>query len=217
MGTSPKPAVRNPLFARVYSRMARNESAKETEFRNRLTSGAHGRVIEIGAGSGANFAHYPPAVERVIALEPEPYLRGQAIEAAAAAPLAIEVIDGTADSLPCPDAAFDVAIISLVLCTVPDPAGALAEARRVLRADGELRFYEHVISRKPSMARLQRFLDRTFWPHVAGGCHAARDTEGAIEGAGFTIECSARESFSPSRVVPPFPHVVGIARLRQSS
>jgi ubiquinone/menaquinone biosynthesis C-methylase UbiE len=212
MGSSPTQTVRNPLFARLYTRMVRNESAMETEFRDRLTAGVRGRVIEIGAGSGANFAHYPETVEDVLAVEPEPYLREQAIRAAAGAPVAIEVIDATADRLPGADSEFDTAIVSLVLCTVPDPAGALAEAKRVLRAGGELRFYEHVISRKPSMARLQRIFDRTFWPHVAGGCHAARDTERAIEEAGFTIETSEREAFAPSPLLPAFPHVVGIAR-----
>jgi ubiquinone/menaquinone biosynthesis C-methylase UbiE len=212
MGRSPPQTVRNPLFARLYTRIARNESAKETEFRNRLTAGASGRVIEIGAGSGANFGHYPETVESVLAVEPEPYLREQAISAAVAAPVPIEVIDATADSLPVGDSEFDAAVVSLVLCTVPDPAGALAEAKRVLRAGGELRFYEHVISRKPSMARLQRIFDRTFWPHVAGGCHAARDTERAIAEAGFTVETSEREAFAASPLLPPFPHVVGIAR-----
>lgn len=214
MGSSPPQTVRNPMFARLYTRMVRSESAKETEFRDRLMVGARGRVIEIGAGSGANFGHYPDTVERVLAIEPEPYLRKQATSAARTAATPIEVIDATADRLPVPDSEFDTAIVSLVLCTVPDPAAALAEAKRVLRAGGELRFYEHVISRNSRMARVQRILDRTFWPHVAGGCHAARDTERAIEEAGFKIETSEREAFAPSPLLPPFPHVVGLARPR---
>jgi ubiquinone/menaquinone biosynthesis C-methylase UbiE len=204
--------VRNPVFARLYTRLARNETAKEKEFRRRLLTGARGRVIEIGAGSGANFAHYPAEVTQVIAVEPEPYMRRQATEAAAGAPVPVEVREGTADALPAASGEFDAAIVSLVLCSVPDPARALAEARRVLRPGGELRFYEHVISRKPSMARVQRAFDRTFWPHVAGGCHCARDTASAIEAAGFTIESCEREAFAPSRLVPPFPHIVGVAR-----
>jgi ubiquinone/menaquinone biosynthesis C-methylase UbiE len=204
--------VRNPLFARLYTRIARNETPKEREFRGRLLTGARGRVIEIGAGSGANFSHYPTEVTLVVAVEPEPYLRRQASSAAATAPVPIEVRDGTADRLPSGDGEFDAAIVSLVLCSVPDQARALAEARRVLRPRGELRFYEHVISRKPGMARLQRIFDRTFWPHVAGGCHASRDTAAAIEAAGFTIESCEREAFAPSPIIPPFPHIVGVAR-----
>ncbi len=204
--------VHNPLFARLYTRLVRNESEKETEFRGRLMTGVRGRIIEIGAGSGTNFAHYPPAVDQVVAVEPEPYLRRQAIEAARHAPVPVEVRESAADTLPAADGEFDAAIFSLVLCTVPDQAQALAEAKRVLRPGGELRFYEHVVSRKPGMARVQRVFDRTFWPHVAGGCHAARDTEVAIAAAGFTIERCDREAFAPSPVIPPFPHIVGLAR-----
>ncbi|MEA2459051.1 MAG: hypothetical protein QOC95_2023 [Thermoleophilaceae bacterium] len=207
--------VHNPLFARLYTRLVRNESAQETEFRSRLTTGVSGRVIEIGAGSGANFAHYPPAVDHVLAIEPEPYLRRQAIAAARRAPVAVDVREGAADALPAADGEFDTAVFSLVLCTVPDQAVALGEAERVLRAGGELRFYEHVVSRRPSMARVQRIFDRTFWPHVAGGCHAARDTAGAIEAAGFTIETCDRKAFAPSPIVPPFPHIVGVARKQE--
>jgi ubiquinone/menaquinone biosynthesis C-methylase UbiE len=204
--------VRNPLFARLYTRLARNETAEETEFRRRLLAGVGGQVIEVGAGSGANFAHYGADVTQVLAVEPEPYLRKQATKAATEAPVAIEVREGTADDLPAASGEFDAAVVSLVLCTVPDPARALAEAKRVLRVGGELRFYEHVISHKASMARLQKVFDRTFWPHVAGGCHCARDTASAIEAAGFTIESCDRESFAPSPLVPPFPHIVGLAR-----
>jgi ubiquinone/menaquinone biosynthesis C-methylase UbiE len=206
--------VRNPIFARLYTVMSRHESEKEQTFRRRLMDGVSGRVVEVGAGSGANFAHYPPAVTEVVAVEPEPYLRKQAGSAAVGAPVPVEVRAGTAEAIPAEDDEFDVAVVSLMLCTVPDQAAALSEVSRVLRPDGELRFYEHVISHKPGMARMQRIFDRTFWPHVAGGCHCARDTEAAIERAGFSVESCHREAFPAVPVLPPFPHIVGVARRR---
>ena len=124
----------HPLFARMYARASgRAERAGQAALRTELLAGAHGRALELGAGNGLNFAHYPAAVETVVAVEPEPFLRRRATEAAATAPVPVEVVDGVADALPAPDGAFDVAVASLVLCSVPDQAAALAELRRVLR------------------------------------------------------------------------------------
>ena len=166
-----EPAVHHPVFARLYARMSpRAEEQGVAEHRDELLAGIAGRVVEVGAGNGLNFGHYPAAVTEVVAVEPEPYLRERALEAA-----------------------------------------ALAEIRRVLRPGGELRFYEHVVSHKPRSARVQRFLDdRGIWPRLAGGCHCARETDGAIERAGFAIERCRRFPFGPG----PFalPHLVGVAR-----
>jgi ubiquinone/menaquinone biosynthesis C-methylase UbiE len=152
-------------------------------------------------------------VEEVVAVEPEPYLRARASEAAATAPVRVTVVDGTADSLPGADGEFDAAVASLVLCTVPDPARALSEARRVLRPGGELRFYEHVRADKPGLARWQDRLARRLWPAVGGGCHPNRDTEAAIAAAGFDVESARRFDFRPGpgmAIVEP--HVIGVAR-----
>ncbi|HEY3959896.1 MAG TPA: hypothetical protein VGL68_05225 [Solirubrobacteraceae bacterium] len=99
-----------------------------------------------------------------------------------------------------------------MLCTIPDPQQALAELFRVIRPGGELRFYEHVIAHRKWEARFQRLADATFWPHVAGGCHMARDTETAIEHAGFVIETCERFPFSPAPLFPPDPIILGVAR-----
>lgn len=207
-------AVHHPLFARFYARvLARNEPAELRAFRDELLAGLSGRVVEVGAGSGANFPHYPPEVSEVVAVEPESYLREQAVAAAAKAPVPVTVLDGVADALPLADASCDAAVACLVLCTVPDQASALAELRRVLKPGGELRFLEHVRGDTPRMVRAQRFVDRTFWPRAFGGCHTARDTVAAIAAAGFALERhrDLRPRSLPS-FLPVHPQTIGVAR-----
>ena len=208
-------AVHHPVFARLWSVMSRHEPAEIRRHRDELLAGLTGRVIEIGAGAGSNFAHYPPTVDEVIAVEPEPYLRERARTAAAAAGVRVQVRDGVADRLPAEDASFDAAVACLVLCSVPDPAHALSELRRVLRPHGELRFYEHVRSNQPALALTQRALDQVFWPHAFGGCHTARDTAAAIEAAGFEIQDQRRMWVNPLPIAfPVATHAAGRARLR---
>lgn len=204
--------VRHPVFARIYLRLARKRHGPEDLHRRRLLAGLSGKVIEVGAGSGLNFSLYPDTVDSVLAVEPEPTLREAAVEEAARATVEVKVVDGVASALPARDSEFDAAVASLVLCSVPDQAEALAEMRRVLKPGGELRFYEHVVAHKPTAARMMRFADATFWPHVAGGCHMARDTATAIQAAGFTIERSERFPFTPGAPVPSIPHILGVAR-----
>ena len=205
--------VEHPLFARMYMRLKSGDRDQaEDEHRERLLAGLSGRVIEVGAGNGLNFALYPRSVERVLAVEPEPLLREAARKEAARAEVEVEVVDGVAAALPAPDTSHDAAVASLVLCSVSDQAVALAELLRVLRPGGELRFYEHVVSRRRAPAALQRVADATFWPRVAGGCHMARDTAAAIERAGFAIERIDRFPFSPGPPIPRTPHIIGVAR-----
>jgi ubiquinone/menaquinone biosynthesis C-methylase UbiE len=206
-------ASNHPIFARLYPALGRTaDSRGGAEYRRRLLEGLRGEVIEVGAGNGLNFCHYPREVSAVLAVEPEAHLRAMACEAALGASVPVKVVEGLADELPADDGAFDAAVLSLVLCSVPDQQAALGEVRRVLRPGGELRFYEHVVSHKPGVARVQRLADATFWPRLAAGCHAARDTGSAIEEAGFTIERVARFHFKPARLAPPAPHLLGIAR-----
>jgi len=182
------------------------------EHRRRLLAGAAGRVIEIGAGDGGNFAHYPAGVVSVLAVEPEPYLRAQASRSAATAPVPVEVVEGTADRLPAADASADVAVVSLVLCSVPDQQVALAEAARVLKPGGELRFYEHVAAEGGRLETVQKIADATVWSLFAGGCHVHRDTAAAIEAAGFVIEQIDRFDFPADQPNPARPHILGRAR-----
>jgi SAM-dependent methyltransferase len=204
--------VRHPIFARVFARIGPVMGRGGARHRDELLAGLSGRIVEIGAGSGMSFPHYPATVDEVVALEPEAYLRAKAVDAARGAPVPVSVRGGVADALPLETGAFDAGVASLVLCTVPDPARALAELRRVLRPGSELRFLEHVRSDRPLKAGLQARLDRWgVWPRVGGGCHCARDTVGAIEAAGFRIERMRRFDFGPSWD-PTNPRVLGLAR-----
>jgi ubiquinone/menaquinone biosynthesis C-methylase UbiE len=205
--------VRHPIFARVYERIApAAEKAGAAEHRDRMLAGLTGRVVEVGAGNGLNFAHYPSAVTEVVAVEPEPYLRSKAAEAARRASTPVTVVDGAAGAIPLPAASVDAGVASLVLCSVADQAEALAELRRVIRPGGELRFYEHVAAPDAGLARWQRRLDPV-WTLFAGGCHVNRDTEAAIAAAGFEIETCERFPFQPCVTAKlAAPHILGRAR-----
>jgi ubiquinone/menaquinone biosynthesis C-methylase UbiE len=203
-----------PRFARVYQRTAnRAEERGVAEHRRRLLAGLSGAVLELGAGHGLNFPHYPSTVTQVIAIEPEPTLRSQAAQAADGASVPIRVLGGTADHLPIDEESVDAAVVSLVLCSVPDQDRALAELHRVVRTGGELRFYEHVIPNSQPKRLLLQVIDRSgLWPRIAGGCHPARDTTAAIERNGFEIQTCERIMFAVSRLEPSIPHILGAAR-----
>ncbi|HTU14514.1 MAG TPA: methyltransferase domain-containing protein [Solirubrobacterales bacterium] len=204
-------SLKHPLFARFYTRLSAVMEPEIGEYRSELTEGLAGRVLEVGAGNGMNFSHYGGGVDEVVAIEPEPYLRERAIEAAEAATPRISVIEASATALPFDDDSFDTVVFCLVLCSIDDPAKALSEARRVLKPGGSMRFLEHVRSSKPAKARFQSFLDRSgIWPRMAGGCTCSRDTVAAIRSAGFEITDLKGMPIGP-RWSHTNPHVAGRA------
>jgi ubiquinone/menaquinone biosynthesis C-methylase UbiE len=167
----------------LYDLLSRKaEKGELGERRDELLSGLEGTVLEIGAGTGLNLPHYERA-EKVIAVEPDPSmarrLRGRAQEAA----VPVEIVTGSAESLPFEDGAFDTAVITFVLCSVEDPSAALAEVRRVLAPGGRLVLLEHVRAE----GNLARWQDRLTPLHrkLAGNCHLNRDTRRAVAEAGF--------------------------------
>jgi ubiquinone/menaquinone biosynthesis C-methylase UbiE len=173
------------LFAALYDRMlAPTEDAGLRDRRRDLLASARGRVVEIGAGTGANVDLYPDAVTELVLTEPEEPMARRLRERAGAG---VRVVDAPADALPFDDGAFDTAVCTLVLCTVPDPDRALAEIRRVLAPGGRLLALEHVRSDSPKLARWQDRLTPV-WRFVARGCHPNRDTAAALERAGFQVE-----------------------------
>jgi len=197
------------LFAREVGRI---DTLGAASHRRRLLEGVTGHVLEVGAGTGISFGDYPAEVVELAAVEPEPYLRARAERAAAAAPIPVSVTDATAERLPFAAATFDVAVAARVLCSVDDLEASLSELHRVLRPGGELRFYEHVASSAPGLARWQRRFDLV-WPRLAGGCHAGRDTPRAIAEAGFVVETCERFTFRPCILAAPTsPYVLGLAR-----
>ena len=207
-GGSPE-SLFGKVYARCYDRfMDRIDRAGAAEHRRRLVEKAAGEVLEIGAGTGKNLPFYR-AAEQVVALEPDPAMRARAHDAALETRVPIEVVDGDAAALPFPHASFDTVVFSLVLCTVPDIELTLAEARRVLRLGGTLRFYEHVRAADPHLARWQDRLERP-WGWIGRGCHPNRNTAAAVATAGFKV-LSLEEFDFPAvpRIVRP--HVIGIA------
>ena len=170
-------------------------------------------MLEVGCGDGRGFELYPEEVEHVLAVEPDPTARGRAVERAREAAVPIDLVEGTAESLPADDAAFHAVVAVWVLCSVPDPAAALREMRRVLRPGGELRFYEHVRSSLPPFLALQHVVDALFWTRALGGCRTTRDTLRSITAAGFEVSSLERGFHSSSWLtITSAPYVLGVAR-----
>jgi ubiquinone/menaquinone biosynthesis C-methylase UbiE len=195
----------HPIFARFYDRMtAGTERAGLGEMRRELLASAAGRVLELGAGTGHNLPYYTGAVTELVMTEPDPHMARRLRERLASDPGAAgrpSVVEASAEDLPFDDDSFDTVVATLVLCTIPDPQRALAEARRVLVEGGRLLFLEHVRSSRPRAARWQDRLERP-WGFFAAGCHPNRPTGQLIADAGFWID-----SLEPGKL-PKAPRIV---------
>jgi len=177
------------LMAALYDRAMHGvEEASLIRWRTDLLRDLSGEVLEIGAGTGANLPLYPPAVRRLVLVEPDPHMRRRLRHRHPAGAPALEIRPERLETLELPPASFDAVVATLVLCSVPDQAVALWHIRELLRPGGRLVFLEHVAADGDALARKwQRRLDPV-WCRVAGGCHLTRRTEEAIREAGFTIE-----------------------------
>jgi SAM-dependent methyltransferase len=194
-------AVDNPFFARMWTVMARHEPESIKRLRRENLAGLAGRVLEVGAGTGTNFALYPDTVTEVVAVEPERRLAILAQQAAAAASVPVTVTDNTIETLEVSEP-FDAVVCSLVLCSVEQPDSVVRQLFSLLRPGGELRYFEHIAS-SGWRSRLQRLADATIWPRIAGNCHAHRHTEQTIVGAGFQVSGARREWMMPAWVTVP--------------
>lgn len=201
------PRPRHRWAAAIYARLPTKTLDAHRRF---AAGGARGRVIELGAGTGDNLAFYAwDQVDSLDLTEPDPYMLAYARRKLAKLPADVQakvrVHEVPAERLPFDDASFDTAVVTVVLCSVFDPAGSLAELRRVLKPGGEARLVEHVRG-NGFLGRMQALLQPVYgW--FAAGCHLTRRTEAAVRAAGFDLEVSERFSLGPL-----WPAFAGVAR-----
>jgi ubiquinone/menaquinone biosynthesis C-methylase UbiE len=194
--------------------MRATEAACLEAWRAALLAPVAGAVLELGAGTGANLAHYPlgPAgsVRRLVLAEPDHHMRGR-LRPALPAGAPIELVSWPAEAIAAPAASFDCVVATLVMCSVNDLDRALQQIHRVLRPGGSYHFLEHVAAEEhPGRLRWQRRIEPV-WKHLMGNCHLTRRTEQAIRSHGFVIDELQHASL---RKAPPWvrPTIRGIAR-----
>ncbi len=201
------------IFAAGYDTFqARMEREFFGKIRRDMLAGASGRVVEIGAGTGANLAHYPRTIDELVCTEPEEPMARRLREKAAGSGLPVRVVGAPAEELPFEDDSFDTAVAALVLCTVTDPDRAVAEIARVLKPGGRFIFMEHVRSTDPGTARWQDRL-HPLWVRFGHGCHCNRPTLDTIEASPLAVETFRRGVI---RKAPPIvrPLLTGVAVAR---
>ncbi len=207
----------HPIVAALYDRiLGPVEHAGLGEIRTGTLAAASGRTLEIAAGNGHNLGHYPASVDSLVLAEPDPHMYSRLLERMDRLPagssgrvIESSVFQASAEDLPFESSSFDSVVCTLGLCTIPDPARALAEVRRVLSPDGRFCFVEHVRSAESGTARMQDLIT-PLWRRVAGGCHPNRDSQALIESAGFRIEALERGTM-PKAPRPLSPLISGFA------
>jgi len=184
------------FLAAVYDGITRaSEEACLRQWREALLHDLSGRVLEVGAGTGANLSFYPLSLTRLVLSEPDQYMRRTLVRKLSDTPIGeVEVVDGSLERLPFDAGEFDAVVGTLVLCSVPSLDQALREMHRVLKPGGRYYFIEHVAAEnRPRRLRWQRRIE-PIWKRIAGGCHLTRKTADAIKSAGFSITTMERES-----------------------
>lgn len=202
------------LFAAIYERAVRaGEDAGLRERRRELLAGAGGRTLELGAGTGLNLPHYTADVTELVLTEPGPHMARQLRHHVGRARCPAQVVEAGAERLPFPDDHFDTVVATLVLCTIPNPDAALAEAARVLRPGGRLLFMEHVRAQDPKLARWQDRLAGP-WRFFADGCNCNRDTLSTLRASSLEVGDVERDSIHKAAPIVQ-PLIIGSAATRQ--
>ena len=184
---SPPSAAWLRILALIYDPFVwLGEMAGMRRRRSTLVNRARGRVVEIGAGTGLNIAHYPDGIAELVLVEPERAMRRKLARRLQRHARLARIVDAPAERLPLADASVDTVISTLVLCTVDEPERALREIARVLRPDGQLLFIEHVRASSRFLAACQDNL-REPWRRFAGGCFCNRPTVELMRACGFTV------------------------------
>jgi len=179
-------------FSAFYDSLLKGtEEAGLREMRRETLAAARGRTIDVGAGTGANLGLYPATVTELVLAEPDPHMIKRLRSRLAEEESSAELIEAPAERLPFDETSFDTVVFTLVLCTVPDPKAALAEAARVLKPGGKLLFVEHVRAPEPGLARWQDRFEKP-WRFFADGCHCNRDTVATIEASPLSVETVER-------------------------
>jgi len=155
-------------------------------YRERVVSQAHGRVLEIGIGSGLNLPLYGSRVDTILGLDPAARLIAMAQDAANRSKIPVTLITGSAQAIPIDRGSIDTLVTTWTLCSVADAGAALQEMRRVLKPDGHLLFVEHGRAPEENVRKWQNRLTPV-WKRIGGGCHLNRPIRALIEGAGFRI------------------------------
>jgi ubiquinone/menaquinone biosynthesis C-methylase UbiE len=158
-----------------------------TVYRHRLLAAAEGRVLEVGVGSGLNLRHYRGSVVKVLGLDPSAKLLSMAEKVLRSVPVSVELLRGSAETIPVENQSVDTLVTTWTLCSIPGVHRALSEMRRVLKSNGRLLFVEHGRAPDPKVRLWQDRLT-PLWRRIGGGCHLNRAIAQLIEGAGFHIE-----------------------------
>jgi SAM-dependent methyltransferase len=199
------------IFSLVYDPFLwLGEIAGMRRWRRALVGGACGRVVEIGAGTGLNVAHYPDGIAELVLTEPDAAMRRRLGHRLQRHGRVARIVDAPAERLPLADASVDTVVSTLVLCTVTDPERTLREIARVLRPDGQLLFIEHVRANSRFLARCQDSLLRP-WRRFAAGCHCNRPTVELMRACGFTVAADD----VVWRGMPPIVHPLMVGRASQ--
>jgi ubiquinone/menaquinone biosynthesis C-methylase UbiE len=187
------------------------QQAQLVPYRKRVVSGAAGRVLEIGIGSGLNLPFYSQSVKQIVGMDPSPKLLEMAREATTKSSLSVGLMEGTAEALPLGNASMDTVVTTWTMCSIPNVDQALEEIHRVIKPGGRLLFVEHGLSPEP---RVRWWQDRLtpVWTHLSGGCHLNRAIEDLIKRAGFSIE-QLHKGYFPGPKLMTFMYE-GVARPR---